>query len=738
MGGRAGKAKRILPVALAGAFLGAAVVGFPAFRGPQTSPFGTAVHGKEAMNPRRSNHLAGSTSPYLLQHAHNPVDWYPWGSEALERARKEDKPIFLSIGYSSCHWCHVMAHESFEDEPTARFLNEHFVSIKVDREQRPDLDEIYMTSVQMMTGQGGWPLNVFLMPDLKPFYGGTYWPKESRSGLPSFRRVLESVATAYRERRKGIEETANRLTAALRSQPPPSSDGEVTLDATLLERAVAGWKARFDSAHGGFGGAPKFPPATAIRVLLRHHNRTGDAEVLRMATLTLDRMADGGMYDHLGGGFHRYSVDPKWLVPHFEKMLYDNALLAQAYLEACQVTGKSSYARVATETLDYILRDMTDPEGGFYSTEDADSEGHEGTFYLWTPDQVARVLGTDDGTLFMRYYGVTDGGNFEGTNILSVPKPLEAFAKDEHLDADALRKRLAAMRAKMLNARSRRPRPGRDEKILADWNGLAIAAMARGCQVLGDARYRAAAVRAADFLLTRMRNGEGLLHAHRGGGSHTAAFQHDYAYAVEALIDLYEATFDPRWIREALRLADEMMARFWDEKGGGFYYSEAGQEDVLARLKRAGDTARPSGNSVAAHAALRLARLTGRRTLRQKAEATLKAFAPLAKREPTAMAGYLLALDLHLGPAREIAIVGPAGRADTKALVAAIHATFLPRAVTAWLDPASSEAGITVQTVPLLKDRPLVGGRSAAYVCENFVCRKPVTSAEALTGQLGK
>ncbi len=688
---------------------------------------------------KMTNRLADATSPYLLQHADNPVAWQPWDEQALARARREDKPIFLSIGYASCHWCHVMEHESFEDPETAALLNEHFVSIKVDREERPDLDEIYMTAVQMMTGRGGWPLNVFLTPDLEPFYGGTYWPKESRYGMPSFRRVLESVLAAYRDRREEIETSADRIAGALKeARPGGEGEAEGPPGPDLIDRAVAAWRAAFDETWGGFGAAPKFPPATPIRLLLRHHHhRAGDEFPLTMATRTLDRMAWGGMYDQVGGGFHRYSVDREWLVPHFEKMLYDNALLATAYLEAYQVTDADRYARVARETLDYLLRDMADPAGGFHSAQDADTEGEEGKTYVWTPDEVRAVLDSDQAELFMDFYDVTEGGNFEGANILHVTKPVDVYARMVDADPDGLRERLASMRQKMLAARLERSQPGKDDKVLADWNGLTLSALALGYQVLEEERYREAAERAADFILTRMRADDGgLLHAYRDGRAHTPAFQHDYACLIEGLVDLYEATFDPRWARQAQGLADQMIERFGDPDAGGFFYTEAGREDVLVRLKRAHDGAVPSGNGVAAHALVRLAKLTGRDRYGKEAEGVLKAFQSTASQAPTAMASYLMTLDFHLGPVREVAVLGPAGRDDTAALLAAVRKPFRPRTVVAWADPASP--GEAAEAVPLLANRPQVDGKAAAYVCQDFACRAPVTSPEELRDQLAR
>jgi hypothetical protein len=699
----------------------------------------------------RANRLANEASPYLLQHAHNPVDWYPWGDQALARARHEDKPIFLSIGYAACHWCHVMERESFEDPDVARFLNEHFVAIKVDREERPDLDEIYMNALHLLGRSGGWPLNVFLTPDLRPFFGGTYFPPQDRYGMPAFRRVLESVATAYRTRRGDIETAAAQVTDALRrlAAGPGASGGSGgsggALSRRLIEDAVRQWHCVFDADHGGFGEPPKFPPSLAIHVLLTHHARTGLADALAMATQTLDAMARGGLYDQVGGGFHRYAVDRRWLVPHFEKMLYDNALLAAAYLEAFQVTRKPLYERVVRETLGYLRRDLAEAGGGFHSSQDADSQGQEGRYYVWTPAEVLAALGRDDADLFCRFYDVSDEGNFEGRSILHVPVPAEAFAPRFSLTVEALEQRLADLRQRLLAARRQRVPPAKDDKVLTDWNGLAISAFARAYGVLGDAAYREAAERAARFLLATLRGPQGLLHAYRAGRSHAAAYLDDYAFLIEALLDLYEATFDAAWIVEARRLSDEMTARFQDDAGGGFFQTQADQPDLVARIKRIHDAAVPAGSAVAARGLLRLWKLTDSRSDFERAETTLKTFAAVAgparsggRPAPTGAAAYLSALEFYLGPVREIAVVGRPGAADTQALLDAARRRFLPARVLASSDPAAPDAAQTAKLIPLLSGKTLAGGRATAYVCENFACREPVTSAEALERLLAR
>ncbi len=675
----------------------------------------------EQSKHKHTNKLADSTSPYLLQHAHNPVDWYPWGKEAHEKAKKEDKPIFLSIGYSSCHWCHVMERESFENEEIAKIMNEHFVSIKVDREERPDVDEIYMKAVQMMTGSGGWPMSVFLTPDLKPFLGGTYFPPEDKFGRPGFPRVLRHAAQLYKERREDVGDLGDRMVAAMKEMNAAQQQaGAIPKDP--LSAAARQYASAFDADWGGFGRVPKFPPTGAIALLLRHYHRTGDKDALKMATVSLDRMATGGMHDQLGGGFHRYSTDRRWLVPHFEKMLYDNALLAIVYLDAYRVTRKPLYARAARGILDYVIRDMTDAGGAFHSAEDADSEGVEGKFYVWTPAEIEQILGKEDADAFNEYYDVTAGGNFEHKNILNVPKP------DEKLAA-----RLDKMKPKLLAARAKRIRPGKDDKILTDWNGLMISAMARGHQVLGDERYARAAERAAEFVLTTMRPKGGLLHTYRAGRAHIDAFVDDYAFMLQATIDLYETTFDTKWIGRANSIAQEMTEKLWDENGGGFYTTRPGKTDLLVRGKDAHDSALPAGNAIAAYALMRLARLTDSKRLFARAEKTLKLFSPRAGQAPTAFARLMCAVDFYHGPSREIVIAGDSDADAAKKLIGTVRQRYLPNTIVTLIDPGSANAAAAAKALPLLDSRPLVGGKAAAYVCENYACKMPVTSPDKLT-----
>jgi len=691
----------------------------------------------------RTNRLADETSPYLLQHAHNPVNWYPWGKEALERAKKENKPIFLSIGYSACHWCHVMERESFEDPKTAEILNRHFIAIKVDREERPEIDEIYMTSVQMMTGRGGWPLSVFLTPDLKPFFGGTYYPPEDRHGMPGFKKVLNAVAKLWRDRHDDVTHNAEQLVRALRdfASHEPSDSGMP--DGSVLVRASALLWREFDPRWGGFGNAPKFPPSGAIAVLLRQHSHTGEEPLLEMATVTLDRMAHGGMYDQLGGGFHRYSVDAHWLVPHFEKMLYDNALLTRVYLEAWQATNKDLYRRVATETLDYVLRDMADPAGGFHSAEDADSEGEEGKFYVWKEGEIKAVLGEEDGRRFCEYYGVSEEGNFEGHNILHVPRDPGAPVRGEDASQKQVMTRLKPLRRKLLAERDKRVRPGKDDKVLAAWNGMMISALARGYQVTGDDRYLRAATRAADFVLREMVRDGVLLRTYRGvggpddrGSSKLPGYLDDYAEMAGGLIDLYEAGFDRRWLQAADDLAGKMVADFWDQQDGGFFYTSAAHKNLLVRMKPFHDAAVPSGNATATLVLLRLSQLLDREGYRSKAETALRSIGDRVRAQPRNYLNLLCSLDFHLNPTKEIAIAGELESDDTARFLQIIHGRFLPNKILALVEPSGIESEPIGKWIPLLSGKSMMAGKTTVYVCENFTCKQPVNDPATLKAML--
>ena len=684
----------------------------------------------------KTNRLAGETSPYLLQHATNPVDWYPWGPDALARAKSENKPIFLSIGYSACHWCHVMERESFENPDIAALMNEHFVNIKVDREERPDLDQIYMSAVQAMTGHGGWPMSVFLTPELEPFFGGTYFPPADSRGMAGFPRVLLSVHRAWQERHDEIKESAAEMTGQLRAIGKlPKGSG--ALDVKLLDQAARTTMRSFDPLHGGFGHAPKFPHPMDLKVLLRYHARSGDAQALHIVRHTLDKMARGGIYDHLGGGFARYSTDDRWLVPHFEKMLYDNALLASAYLEGFQATGDPEYARVSRETMDYILGRMTGAEGAFYSTEDADSEGVEGKYYVWSAAEVKEVLGADRAKVFCYVYDVTEQGNWEEHNILNLPRTLGQAAKLLGRDEDQLRDELAASRALLLAVREKRVPPAKDTKVLVSWNGLMIAALAEGGRILRDDRYLDAARRAAGFILDRLRRDDGrLLHTYKDNQSKLDAYLDDYADLIDGLTHLYEATGEPRWIESALELAQIMIDEFADPELGGFFFTGSRHEALIARQKDVQDNATPSGNSMAATALVRLGALTGRDDLTQAGRSALESVQLVLEREPAAVGQSLIALDFLTGSIREFAVIAGTDAAEYRAVLEAIAWSFRPHKVVA---PATPEqAAVLAEKLPLLADRPPREGRTTTYVCEHFACQTPVVGVAGLEAALAK
>jgi len=678
----------------------------------------------------RANRLSGETSPYLLQHAHNPVDWYPWGPEALARAKSEDRPIFLSIGYSACHWCHVMERESFETPDIAAVMNDHFVNIKVDREERPDLDQIYMTAVQAMTGHGGWPMSVFLTPDLEPFFGGTYFPPRDSRGMPGFPRVLLSVHRAWLERRDEILASASEMTERLRSLGSvPSSGG--TLSHELIDQAAKSLVRAFDRVHGGFGNAPKFLHPMDLKVLLRHHARTGDIQSLQAVTHTLDKMARGGIYDHLGGGFARYSTDDRWLVPHFEKMLYDNALLSGVYLEAYQATGREDFARTARETLDYVLNRMTDPAGGFYSTEDADSEGVEGKYYVWTPAEVGQILGAERADIFCAVYDVTEGGNWEGHSILNLPRTLAEVAANLGVDEARLRDDLVADRATLLEARAKRIPPAKDTKILTSWNGMMIASLAEASRVLRDTRYLDAAKNAAGFLLDHQRAPDGklLLHSYKDGRARFNAYLDDYSCLIDGLTRLFEASGEVRWIESAIGLAEVMLDQFADPDGGGFFYTGKDHEALIARQKDVYDNATPSATGTALTALLRLGALTGRQEFSEVGLRTLESVRVVMGQAPSAAGQHLIALDFYLADPREIAVVSEDDSSLGRALES-IASRFLPNLVIAPARPNELEA--LRGPVPLLADRPSLEGKITTYICERYTCRQPVVGLENL------
>ena len=690
---------------------------------------------------RHSNRLASETSPYLLQHAHNPVDWFPWGPDALAWAKLLDRPIFLSIGYAACHWCHVMERESFEDEGTAAFLNAHFVAIKVDREERPDLDQLYMGAVQAMTGQGGWPMSVFLMQDGRPFFGGTYWPDTARHGMPSFRQVLEGVREAWTNQRSAVEAAGARLVGALVDAQRSAPVGGGVPPVEMLAEAAAGVDASFDPVNGGWGRAPKFPQT--IGFLLRRHVVTGEARPLELARTALDAMARGGIHDQLGGGFHRYATDDRWLVPHFEQMLYDNAQLARVYVQAWALTGDPAYLETAAGTLDYLVRELRTPDGGFAASQDADTEGEEGATFVWSAAEVRAALG-EDAALFSAAYGVTDQGNWEGHTILSRVRGDAELAERFGLGMDAVGVRLGAARWTLLGLRDRRPQPARDDKVLAAWNGLAIAALADAARLVAAngggagsasgapsvAGWLEAAVAAADLALRGLRGPDGRLRrSWKDGRANADGVLEDYANLAEGLLALYEATLDERWYREAVSLAEAMLARFADPAGGFFDTADDG-ERLVVRPKDVQDNAMPSGNATAVLVLLRLGALTGEGRYTAAAERAMATVAPFLARHPTGFGQWLIALETYHAGITEIAIVGDPADPGTALLVREASRGFAPfRVLVATADASGTE-------VPLLRDRFALDGRSTAFVCRSFACRQPVNEPEALAALL--
>ena len=671
------------------------------------------------------NRLAHESSPYLLQHANNPVDWYPWNNEAIQRSRDTQKPIFLSIGYSACHWCHVMEHESFESAAIAQLLNDNFVCIKVDREERPDLDQIYMHAVMMMNGgRGGWPMSVFLTPKLQPFFGGTYWPPHRKMGMPGFDEVIAAVLDAWNNHRDDAIHHAQQVTDRIEQVGSSAqTDESVPLTEALVLNVPGQLEEAFDATYGGFGAAPKFPHSMELQVLLRVDHRQSSTAARQMVTVSLDRMAAGGIYDHLGGGFARYSVDARWLVPHFEKMLYDNALLAVAYLDSHLATGNQAHARIVRETLDYLLRDMTDEAGGFYSTEDADSEGVEGKFYVWSKKEILDQLGAEVGERFCTVYDVSEAGNFEGQNILNLPRPIEQVAEANGWDLADLESELAAARARLFSVRKARVRPGLDDKVIVCWNGLAIDAFARAARVFDGSRYRVAAEKAASFLFEQMRESNGrLLHCWRNGQAKLMAYLDDYAALGNALVSLYEANFDSRWIDWAIELADLVLKHFADPEGGSFFYTADDHEQLITRNKDLQDGSVPSGNSLAAHLFVRLGKLTGRAHYLEAAEAILTAGANMMQDSPSAVGQLLLALDGFQGPFHEIVVLGDRTQADVADVLRDLDSRFVPRSVVVSMDPNQQETSQSL--APLLKGKT-ANDLPTVYLCQDFSCQKP-------------
>lgn len=710
----------------------------PTARNPLPNP--DEIAGLPPDGGENFNRLVFSQSPYLLQHARNPVDWYPWGKTAFEKARTEDKPIFLSVGYSTCHWCHVMEHESFEDDAVAALLNQHFVSIKVDREERPDVDKIYMDVTQAMTGNGGWPMTVILTPDRKPFFSGTYFPKNGRYGRPGMMDLIPQLANVWKTDRdrviRGADEITEHLKAMNVSQP-----GE-KLNSSTLDKAYDQLAARFDGTRGGFGSQPKFPTPHNFTFLLRYHQRTGNEKARQMVEQTLREMRLGGIYDHVGFGFHRYSTDRDWLLPHFEKMLYDQALIALAYLEAWQVTHVPLFEQTAREIFTYVLRDMTAPEGGFYSAEDADSEGEEGKFYVWTVGEVNEILGEEDGELFTRVFRLKEKGNFHheaggqdhNDNIPHLKKPLDEWAAELNLKPDDFRRHIQTLREKLFAVREERIHPLKDDKILTDWNGLMIASLARGGRILGDDSYTAAATKAADFLLTHLKDSQGrLLKRSRQGQAGLPAHIEDYAFAVWGLLNVYEDTYEPKYLTEAMDLTDTLLKHFWDDEKGGLFLTADDGETLLVRGKEIYDGAIPSGNSVAALNLVRLARMTGNRDYEEKAQALLRSFSGTVEASPSGHTQFMSALDFSVGPAYEVVICGNS-TPESRNLLTPLERDFRPSMVTLFQTPETRSQ--LSAAAPFTAEMKMRDGQPTAYVCKNFSCNQPTTDLDKMLASL--
>ncbi len=684
------------------------------------------------MEHRHTNRLIHQTSPYLLQHAHNPVDWYPWGEEALSRAKKEDKPILLSIGYSSCHWCHVMEKESFENEAIARLMNEHFISIKVDREERPDLDEIYMNAVQAMTGSGGWPMTVFLTQDLVPFHAGTYFPPEDRMGMPGLPKVLITVSNYYHSHRQEVVHMETQMKEALHRivEILPSREA---LEPEILTKAFDVIEGQFDPNHGGFGKAPKFPNSMTLSFLLRHWKRTGEKEALRMVEVTLEKMAGGGIYDHLGGGFHRYSVDERWLVPHFEKMLYDNALLSRTYFEAYQGTRKERYLRVGEEILDYVLREMKNPEGGFYSTQDADSEDEEGKFFVWTRDEIKGLLGKERGAPFCAYYGVTPQGNFErGASVLNIDLSIKKVSELYGISIPELETLFREGRERLFVEREKRVKPGRDEKILTSWNGLMVSGFVDGFKLTGKDEYLKAAEGAIHFILNGAAKQGDLMRVFNKGRWHVKGYSEDYAFFIQGLIDLYEATFEMKYLKEANDIHERMMHQFWDDNHGGFFFTGKENESLIARSKSPYDNAIPSANSIALSNLIRLGYLTGNESLKRKAELILRLYYNFLSKQPTGFAQMLSGFSFFLNP-EEIGIIGSKKDERTTSMIKEIYHAFLPNKILCLKDPH----GLPEENwFPFLEDKG-VPEVPTTFICKSFTCLPPVQNEKELRKVIG-
>jgi uncharacterized protein YyaL (SSP411 family) len=675
------------------------------------------------MEHKHTNFLIHETSPYLLQHAHNPVEWYPWGDDAFQKAKTENKPILLSIGYSACHWCHVMERESFENEQIAALMNELFVNIKVDREERPDLDEIYMSAVQMLTGRGGWPMTLFLTPDLKPFYGGTYFPPEDRAGMPGFPRILQGVSQAYRERPADVEKSVTQILEAL-TRMSESQETNKPFSPTMVGEGVEKISRAFDSDNGGLGQAPKFPNPGAYELFLRHYHQSKSERYLEMVTFTLTKMAHGGIYDHLGGGFHRYSVDAKWLVPHFEKMLYDNAQLVRIYSQAYRITEEALFKSVVEETVSYLLREMLHSEGGFYSTQDADSEGEEGKFFVWTEEEVHRSLGAEDGAIFCRIYDVSEQGNFEEKNILHSILTVEQASKYFRKDQSEIKKIIADAKHKLFLHRERRVKPFRDEKIIAAWNGLMLSGLAETFKISPQPVYGEAIKRTIDFFSSKMFRDGFLLHTYIDGQAKLLGYLDDYSFLGVGLLDVYEAIFDRAALTRAIELADVMLREFWDEKDGGFFYTGKSHEKLISRAKPIFDASIPSGNAMATQLLLRLYYLTGNQKYGDRAEKILRSYYVGMESQPFGFAHMLCALDFYLRKPKEIVVVGDRQDGEVKDLLGKIQSLYLPNATIQVAGSAEPLKNLS----PLLQGKTQINGKPTVYVCHNFTCSAPVTN----------
>ena len=675
------------------------------------------------MDHKHTNRLADETSPYLLQHAHNPVDWFPWGQEAFDKAQRENKPILLSIGYSACHWCHVMEHESFENEEIAALMNQLCVNIKVDREERPDLDEIYMSAVQMLTGRGGWPMTMFLTPERKPFYGGTYFPPEDRGGMPGFLRILIGVNQAFRERPADVEKSVTQIINALQRMSA-SQESQRTFSESIIGDGAEKIAAAYDSDNGGLGQAPKFPNAGVYELFLRHHHRSKNQRYLEMVVHTLTKMAQGGIYDHLGGGFHRYSVDAKWLVPHFEKMLYDNAQLVRIYAQAFSVTKNPLFRIVVDETCGYLLREMLHSEGGFYSTQDADSEGKEGKFFVWTLSEIDQLVGDEAGEIFGRIYDVSEQGNFEEKNILHPTLTLEQASKYFRRDPAEIEKIIAETKQKLFTEREKRIKPFRDEKIITAWNGLMLSGLAAAIRISPRSEYLEATERTIKFLITKMYRDGFLLHTYKDDQAKLLGYLDDYAFLAIGLLDVYEVLFDQALLERAIELGEIMLREFWDDEDGAFFYTGKSHEQLISRAKPIFDASIPSGNSMAAQLLLRLHHITGRELYRQRAEKVLRSYYDAMESQPFGFAHLICTLDFYLTKPKEIFVVGDRQFAGTRELLAGVHSLYLPNLTLQLANPDAPLDKIS----PLLSGKTQLDGKATAYVCQNYTCSAPVTS----------